>query len=95
MILEAALSFVQFYKTMGIYITTNMIQWEPTINDSKQEWEILIKTNIENVLDVPKISKAFLIIKWTEYFDNFLHRTVGEIKILLYYFIRKFDTVPG
>ena len=30
-----------------------------------------------------------------EYFANFLHRNVGEIKIPLYYVIHKSDTVPG
>ena len=41
------------------------------------------------------ISKALPIIKWAEYFAYFLHRNVGERRILLYYFIRESDTVPG
>ena len=42
-----------------------MIQWYPIIKDFNQKWEILVKRKGEYVSDVPKISKALPIIKWT------------------------------
>ena len=38
---------------------------------------------------------SIAIIKWTDYFSNFLHHTVGEKEILLSYVICELDTVPG
>ena len=95
MILEGALNIMQFYNIVGIYITNTIIQGYPIINDFKQEWDILAKRNGEDVSDVPNTRKALTIIKWTESFSNFLHRTVVERNISLYYVIRKSDTVTG
>ena len=55
---------------------------------------LVVKSKGEGVSDVLEISKALRIIKWTEYFSVFLHRTVGERKIPLFYVICESDTVP-
>ena len=65
-----------------------MIQFYPIIEDSNQEWEILIKRDGEDVSDIPNIQKALPIIKWTEYFDNFLHMTAGERNIPVSFIFR-------
>ena len=54
----------------------------------------MVKRKEEDVSDVPNISKAILIIKWTES-AYFLHQTVGERNIPLPNVIRESDTVPG
>ena len=55
----------------------------------------MVKSNVDDASDVPKISKTHLIIKWTEYIANFLHQTVGERNIRFSCVIRELDTVPG
>ena len=55
----------------------------------------MVERKGEDVPDVPKISKALLIIKRTEYFDDFRHHTFGKINTPLSYVIHKSDTVPG
>ena len=46
----------------------------------QKEWEILVNRKVEDVLDVPNISKAIPFMKWTEYFTNDLHHNFGEKK---------------
>ena len=60
----------------------------------QKEWEILVNRKVEDVLDVPNISKAIPFMKWTEYFTNDLHHNFGEKNIMLSYVIRESDTVP-
>ena len=55
----------------------------------------MVKRNVEDALDVQNTSKALPIIKWIEYFADFIYWTVGEIKTSLSYVIYKSDTVPG
>ena len=95
MILGAALHLVQVYNTVGIDITKNLIQWEPIIKDFNQKWDIFIQWKGEDESGIPNTSKTLLIIIWTEYFANFLHRNVGEIKIPLSYVILESDNVTG
>ena len=45
--------------------------------------------------DVPTITKALPIIKWTEAFQDFLHRVIGARMIPLAYVIRTNPQVPG
>ena len=85
---------MRFYKTVGRAITNTTIQWDPIIKYFKQEWEILVMRKGEDVSDVPMISKPLPIIKWTEYFADFLHQDFGERNIPLSYVIRELDTVP-
>ena len=95
MILEATSNIVIFYNTVGRAITNTPIQWDPITKDFNQEWQILIKRKVKNVLGVPNISRALPIIKWTGYFANFLHRTVGEINNSRSYDISIQDNMPG
>ena len=45
--------------------------------------------------DVPVISKALPVIKWTESFDDFISRTIGVRMIPLSYVTRENETVPA
>ena len=45
--------------------------------------------------DVPTITKALPIIKWTEAFQDFLHRVIGARMIPLAYVIQTNPQVPG
>ena len=45
--------------------------------------------------DVPKISKALPVIKWTETFQDFLNRKIGNRNIPLAYIIRDEPNPPA
>ena len=49
----------------------------------------------EDASGMPNIRKALPIIKWNEYFTQFLHRNVGKRKIPLSCVIHESDTVTG
>jgi hypothetical protein len=45
--------------------------------------------------ETPKISKALPVIKWTEFFRDFLNRVIGVRTIPLCYVVRKAVNVPA
>ena len=49
------------------------------------QWKALKERNYEDVPEVPKITKALPIIKWTEAFQGFLNRVIGARMIPLAY----------
>ena len=59
------------------------------------QWKALKDRKDEDDPDVPKITKALPIIKWTEAFKDFLHRVIGARTIPLAYVIRIDPQVPG
>ena len=59
------------------------------------EWKALKDRKDENDPDVPKITKALPIIKWTEAFQDFLNRVIVARMIPLAYMIRIDPQVPG
>ena len=59
------------------------------------QWKALKERKDEDDPDVPKITKALPIIKWTEAFQDFLNRDIGARMIPLVYVIRIDPQVPG
>ena len=59
------------------------------------QWKALKDRKDEDDPDVPKITKAFPIIKWTEAFQDFLHRVIGARIIPLIYVVQIDPQVPG
>jgi hypothetical protein len=53
------------------------------------QWKALKDKKDEDIPDVPKITKALPIIKWTEAFTDFLDRVIGVRTIPLCYVIRE------
>ena len=49
------------------------------------QWKALKERKDEDDLEVPKITKALPIIKWTEAFQGFLNRVMGARMIPLAY----------
>ena len=58
-------------------------------------WKALKDRKDEDDPDVPTITKALPIIKWTEVFQDFPHRVIGARMIPLAYVIRTNPQVPG
>ena len=54
-----------------------------------KQWESIVRKQKEDEPDVPKITRALPIVKWTESFEDFLHQVIGNRYIALAYLIRE------
>jgi len=59
------------------------------------QWKALKDRKSDDEPDVPKITKALPVIKWTEAFQDFLNRVIGARTIPLSYVIRPNVAVPA
>ena len=93
--LTVACDLVRFYQTVGRDFTTANIQWNQVMSNFEIQWKALKDRKDEDDPDVPKITKALPIIKWTEALQDFLNRVIGARMIPLAYVIRIDPQVPG
>ena len=94
-LLTVACDLVRFYQTVRRDITAANIQWNQVMSNIEIQWKALKDRKDEDDPDVPKITKALPIIKWTEAFQDFLNRVIGARMIPLAYVIRIDPQVPG
>ena len=73
---------------MGHDLTAVNLHWTHVAKNFKTQWKALKSHKDEDNPDIPKITRALPIIKWTEAFQDFLHQTVGVRTIPLAYVIR-------
>ena len=76
-ILTVACDLVTYYQTVGRDLTSANIQWNQVMSNFEIQWKALKDRKDEDDPDVPTITKALPIIKWTETFQDFLHRVIG------------------
>ena len=93
--LTVACDLIRFYQTVGRDLTAANIQWNQVMRNFEIQWKALKDSKDEDDPDVPKITKALPIIKWTEAFQDFLNRVIGARMIPLAYVIRNDPQVPG
>ena len=93
--LTVACDLIRFYQTVGRDLTAANIQWNQVMSNFEIQWKALKDKQDEDDPDVPKITKALPIIKWTEAFQDFLNRVIGAWMIPLAYVIRIDPQVPG
>jgi hypothetical protein len=94
--LLVASEIVRFYKTIGRGLTAGGMMWHPVLKNfdlQMKSLETRMKSNEDH--EVPKITKSLVIIKWTEAFDDFLHRKIGTRTIPLAYVTRASGAVLG
>jgi hypothetical protein len=89
-----ATKLLLFYDTVGRAVTAANLQWTPGMKNFSEQWKALEDKKGGDETDVPMISKALPIIKWTEAFRDYLHRIIGVRTIPLTYVIRPEATVP-
>jgi hypothetical protein len=80
---------VRFYKTINRELTAVNLQFDPVIENFTEQWKALLQRKKDDPPEVPKISKALPIMKWTEAFDDFLNRAIGTRTIPLSYVTRE------
>ena len=69
--LTAACNLVSFYQTVGRDLAAANIHWNQVRSNFEIQWKALKDRKDEDDPDVPKITKALTIIKWTRGFQDF------------------------
>jgi hypothetical protein len=92
--LTTATALVRFYDTVGRLVTAGNLQWTPVMKHFSEQWKALKDKKGGDEPEVPKITKALPIIKWTEAFRDFTYRVIGVRTIPLAYVIRPDAVVP-
>ena len=92
--LLAACEIVQYCETNGRSITTANILWNTVIKNFEAQWKMLKERKKGDNPDVPNITKALPVIKWTQAFGRYLDGIIGHHTIPLSYVIREEITVP-
>ena len=70
------------------------MHWQHVAKNFEVQWKVLKARKEDDDPEVPKISKALPIIKWTEAFQDFLNRVIGVRTIPLAYVTRPTVDVP-
>ena len=71
------------------------MQWMLVIKNFEVQWEVLKEHKDSDDPEVPKITKALPIIKWTEAFQDYANHVIGVRMIPLSYVIRTDVSVPA
>ena len=93
--LLAATNLVKYYVATGRDLTGGNLQWDTVMKNFEIQWKALRAKKEEDMPEVPKISKALPVIKWTEAFQDFLAKVVGVHTIPLSYAIMAGADVPA
>ena len=91
-LLEAC-DLIRYYETTGRPLTAPSIRYN-VIKNFTEQWKALKARNEEDPPDVPKITRTLPILKWTEAFDDYLNRKIGNRMIPLPYVVRETVAVP-
>ena len=78
---------VKYYTTVGHDLTAANLQWNTIMKNFNIQWTALKERKGDYSPETPKISKMLPVIKWTEAFQDFLNRKIGNRNIPLVYII--------
>jgi hypothetical protein len=92
--LITASDLIRYYDTVGRSLTAANLQWTSVMSNFEIQWKALEDKKYLDEPEVPKITKALPIIKWTEAFRDYLHRMIGVRTIPLAYVIRAPVALP-
>ena len=93
--ITVACDLVRFYAVVGCDLTAANLQWNTIMKNFEIQWKALKERKGDESPDVPKISKALPVIKWTEAFQDFLNRKIGNCNIPLVYIIHDEPNPPA
>ena len=86
---------VRFYTMVGHDLTAANLQWSTNMKNFEIQWKLLKERKGDDSPDVPKISKALVVIKWMEAFQDFLNWKIGNHNIPLAYIIHDEPNPPA
>jgi hypothetical protein len=93
--LKAAAEYMRYFQTTGRETEDANVVYNPIIKIFTEHWTALKARKDEATPEVPKITKALPVTKWTESFVDFLNRVCGVRTIPLAYVIRTTVAVPA
>ena len=93
-LLGVACDLVRYNETVGRDLIAPNMHWNQVRKNFEMQWKALMDRKEEDPLEVPKITKTFPIMKWTEAFQDYLHRVIGVRVIPLAYIICADSGVP-
>ena len=93
--LTAATKLVRYYEMVGHPLTPANMAWNTVMRNFNEQWKALEERKENENPDVPKITKALPVIKWTEAFTDYLSHAIGVRMIPLAYVIRPEADVPA
>ena len=76
--IAVACNLVNYYRTVSHDLTASNLQWNTVMKNFDIQWTTLKEKKGEDSPDTPKISKVLPVIKWTEAFQDFLNRKIGN-----------------
>ena len=85
--LTAATKLVWYYVNVGHPLTPVNMAWNMVMRNFNEQWKALKEQKENKNPDIPKITKALLVIKWTEAFMDYLSHAIGVRMIPLAYVI--------
>ena len=91
--LKIAAEAVRYYEAVGRDCTAGNMHYQNVLREFGEQWEAILQKEKEDEADVPKITRTLPIVRWTESFEDFLHRAIGSRHIALSYLIRE-DVTP-
>jgi hypothetical protein len=74
-----ATKIIRYYDTVALNTTAGNLQWTPVMKHFSEQWKALTDKRGGDETEVPKITKALPIIKWTESFADYAHRVIGFV----------------
>jgi hypothetical protein len=86
---------IRYYATVGRNLTLSNIMWNTVVKNFSGQWKALEEKKKGDQPDVPLITKALPVIKWTEAFTDYLYRCVGTRTIPLAYVVHSDPIVPA
>ena len=86
---------MEYYLTVGCDLTAANLQLNTIMKNFNIQWTALKEKKGDDSPETPKISKVLLVIKWTEAFQDFLNRKIGNHNIPLAYIIRDKPNPPA
>jgi hypothetical protein len=92
--LSVATDLIKYYDATGRDYTAANLQWTNVVKNFDIQWKALKVKQREDPPEIPKLSKALPVIKWTEAFRDLLNRVIGVRTIPLCYVIRETVGVP-
>ena len=93
--IAVACDMVKYYITVGRDLTVANLQLNTIMKNFDIQWTTLKEKKGDDSPETPKISKALPVIKWTEAFQDFLNRKIGNRNIPLAYIIRDEQNPPA
>ena len=81
--IAVACDLVKYYVTVSHDLTATNLQWNTIMKNFDIQWTAPTEKKGDDSPETPKISKVLPVIKWTEAFQDFLNRKIGNRNIPL------------